>query len=126
MKIDDITTLDFKPAQVDLINTFDVIQNNTKSGIISLFNLNEGVQIDLSDSLNQLNYKIHITKAGDNLKYISYKYYGYVNYWWIIAKINGIDDVFEDLTAGKKLYIFDIELLNYIYNEIVKERNSNG
>lgn len=36
---------------------------------------------------------------------ISYKVYGRVNYWWIIMKINKIEDVWNDLVPGRQLQI---------------------
>ena len=32
----------------------------------------------------------HIWKYGDRLSNMSYKYYGNVNYWWVIAWYNGV------------------------------------
>jgi len=36
---------------------------------------------------------------------ISFRYYGQVNLWWIIAKVNDIEDWFNDLTIGDVLKI---------------------
>lgn len=39
---------------------------------------------------------------------ISIKNYGKMDYWWIIFKINGIDDPQNDLSAGDVLKIPDV------------------
>lgn len=36
---------------------------------------------------------------------ISYNIFGRVNYWWIIMKINGIEDIWNDLYVGQTLLI---------------------
>jgi len=36
---------------------------------------------------------------------ISFKIYGQTNFWWIIAKINNIEDLFNDLQEGQILRI---------------------
>lgn len=36
---------------------------------------------------------------------ISYKAYGTISYWWIILKVNEIDDIFNDMTEGKSIQL---------------------
>jgi len=36
---------------------------------------------------------------------ISYRLYGDVGYWWLLMKLNGIEDIFNDLEVGKVLKI---------------------
>ena len=38
---------------------------------------------------------------------ISFYNYGRIDYWWIIAKVNNVDDFFNDLTVGDVLFIPD-------------------
>jgi hypothetical protein len=39
---------------------------------------------------------------------ISYKVYGSQEYWWILAKFNDIQDVWNDLEEGKVLSVPDV------------------
>jgi len=50
-------------------------------------------------------------EAGDTLYLISYKFYGKVDYWWVIADYNNIYDVF-DISSGDILVIPPMELIN--------------
>lgn len=43
---------------------------------------------------------------------ISYKNYGKVNYWWIIMKLNKIEDVWNDLEVGNTLQMPHINDIN--------------
>jgi len=36
---------------------------------------------------------------------VSYKVYGSAEYWWIIANVNGIEDVFHDMEVGQLLTV---------------------
>ena len=45
------------------------------------------------------------TQRPDNL---SLKLYGRMEYWWIVLKWNGIDDVWNDLTVGGVIKVPDI------------------
>ena len=38
---------------------------------------------------------------------ISYKYFGIIDYWWIILKVNEIDDPWNDLIMGNQIIIPD-------------------
>ncbi len=49
-------------------------------------------------------YIIHKVDEMDNLDKLSLKYYGTPLYWWIIADINNIEDVFN-LRKGQELIV---------------------
>jgi hypothetical protein len=34
---------------------------------------------------------------------IALKFYGNMGYWWIIMKLNNIDDIYNDITTGKSI-----------------------
>lgn len=38
---------------------------------------------------------------------ISFYNYGRIDYWWILAKVNNIDDFFNDLIVGDVIFIPD-------------------
>lgn len=124
MKLTELPKLDFEPTEVDLINFFDIEEREKKSGVDTFFNLNESVQIDIGDYISPYLKGEHIVKSGENLKLISYKYYQSVYYWWILAKVNHIEDVFSELEQGQKIYILSFDFINRIYNEIMRKKRS--
>lgn len=46
-----------------------------------------------------------ITKYGDRLDNLSYKYYGTTSYWWILARANNIENGKFSLKAGVELRV---------------------
>lgn len=54
---------------------------------------------------------------------ISFKVYGSVNYWWIIMKVNNIEDVWHDLHVG---VILEIPNINDVEEYVIKSRRANG
>jgi hypothetical protein len=52
---------------------------------------------------------------------ISYKFYGKMNYWWIILKLNDIEDIWHDLTIGKVLTMPNVNDIED-YNSKVKKK----
>ena len=49
--------------------------------------------------------RLHIVVYGEMLDMIAYKYYGDESLWYIIADVNEIMDVFQQLTPGMQLVI---------------------
>ena len=124
MKLTELPKLDFTPTAIDLINFFDIEEREKTSGVDTFFNLNEGVQIDIGEYIDPYLIGEHIVKSGENLKLISFKYYQSTEYWWILAKINHIEDVFSELEAGQKIYILSVDFINRIYQEIIRTKRS--
>ena len=46
---------------------------------------------------------------------ISFDFYGTIDFWWILAKINKIDDLFNDLEVGQVIRIPDKNDINTFY-----------
>jgi len=123
MKLTDISEFKYTPPKIDLSNFFKVEEITNKDGSVSTFyNLNEGVVINGVKGFENIDSYSYTVKYGDNLKLISYKKYGNIDYWWLIAKINGISDVLENLEVGSKLYLLGEEHMKLIYNYIVRDR----
>ena len=49
-------------------------------------------------------YTIKTTDVG-RPDLVSFNIYGKMNYWWVIMKLNGIEDVFNDMSEGQVLMI---------------------
>ena len=89
---------------------------------------NGKLQLDLLSSIfkdfkNFIKNKfVKIITIDDNLEnkadLISYKYYGAVNYWWLICEVNNITDPLTELTRGKQLAIPSLsDILLYIQSK---------
>lgn len=52
-------------------------------------------------------HTFYTVKHGDQQRpdVICFKLYRKVNYWWILMKANGIEDIWNDLTVGKVLMV---------------------
>ena len=127
MKLDDLKDYGYSPDKFDLTNFFSVEQCDTKGGQVeTFFNLNEGITVDGIDELNESLVEPYVCKAGDNLRFISYRKYGSIRYWWLIAKINHIYDALETLEPGRKLYLLKKEQMNYIVNQVMQRRSDDA
>jgi hypothetical protein len=123
MKLSDIDDFEYAPPKIDLSNFFTISEITNDDGSVStVYNLNDGVTVNgVTDSDDFLQYA-YIVKQGDNLKLISYNKYGSIDYWWLIAKVNGITDVLETLEAGSSLILLPKEQMDIIFNYFVKDR----
>ncbi|MFW6219513.1 MAG: hypothetical protein ACOCZ5_00220 [bacterium] len=54
----------------------------------------------------------------------SLRIYNRIDYWWIISKINNIDDWFNDVYIGMEIIIPDVEDIEEFYLD-VKNRRAN-
>jgi hypothetical protein len=64
---------------------------------------------------NKTDYSFYVIKDYDLLRpdLISFRLYGSLAYWWILMKVNDIEDIWNDLYVGKVLVIpkfSDIEI----------------
>jgi len=121
MKLRELNDKFYTPPEVDLSNTFDVVEKTNGNGTIdTLYNWNISCGIvGLSDVPEDL-IEYYEVKNNDHLKLISYSLYGTIDFWWLIAKINGIDDVLEPLEPGTKLVTFPHTTMGAIYSEVLK------
>lgn len=127
MKLSEIEDYDYTPDTFDLTNFFTVEERTENNGSVStFFNLNEGVSIDGVENLQNENVKKYMCRSGDNLRFISFREYGSIHYWWIIAKINHITDVLEPLKGGTELILLPKQHMNYITSLVFGKRSSDA
>ena len=127
MKINEVEDYDYVPDKFDLTNFFTVNEKTEKNGsVVTFFNLNDGVTIDGMDGLQKEQMKIYRCKSGDNLRFISYREYGSVHYWWMIAKMNHIEDALEPLDGGREIYLLPQQHMNYIMDLIMGKKSSDA
>lgn len=127
MKLSEIDDYEYMPDRFDLTNFFTVEEKTEKNGsVTTFFNLNEGVSIDGIDELLTEQVKKYRCKSGDNLRFISYREYGSIHYWWMIAKINHIEDVLEPLEGGREIFLLPKQHMNYIMDLVSGKRSSDA
>lgn len=127
MKLSEVEDYGFSPDKFDLTNFFTVEEKTEKNGsVTTFFNLNDGVSIDGIDDVRESETEKYVCKNNDNLRFISYRKYGSIHYWWIIAKINHIEDSFEELKSGRVLYLLPKQYMNYVANLVMGRESSNA
>jgi hypothetical protein len=60
----------------------------------------------IKNNINREFLSVYRLKDGQSLEEVSYELYGKVDYWWIIAFINKIDDVVFDIPINEKMLKF--------------------
>lgn len=61
---------------------------------------------------------IHLHRPESLSKY----YYGTEEYWWIISKLNNIDDWWNDTYVGQEIYLPDIKDIDNFYVSTLNKR----
>jgi len=127
MTLSEVEDYDYMPDRFDLTNFFTVEEKTERNGsVVTFFNLNDGVSIDGIDELRPEQMTKYRCRSGDNLRFISYREYGSIHYWWIIAKINHIEDVLEPLEGGRELLLLPKQHMNYIMDLITGKKSSDA
>ena len=120
MKLSELDDFPYRPPATDLCNMFEVEQSaNTDGSVDTFYNLNVGAVIDGLEEVPSNQLMAYTVKNGDSLRLISYNAYGVSDYWWIIAKLNHIDDVLEELVEGRRLLLLEKNLMDGIYISIM-------
>lgn len=123
MLLSDVSDFEYSPPDTDLSHFLHVVETENGDGsVTTAYNLNEGVVVNGVESLPDSAKTAYTVKRGDSLKLISYRTYGTIDYWWLIAKVNGISDVLEGLEVGSTIYLLDVGTMKLIYSYILEGR----
>ena len=124
MTLKDISDYEYVTDKFDLTNFFSVEERLEPGGsITTFFNLNDGMSVEGADELSEGEMRKYICRSGDNLRFISYREYGSIHYWWLIAKINHIQDVLEPLEGGRQLLLLSKQHMNYIMQLLMGKKS---
>lgn len=93
-----------------------LIQFTDKNGIM-VFNNNDTISIDLTDTGSTL-CTDYIVCEKDTYQTISYKFYGTVQLWWLVAKMNNVKDATVLPRLGTIIKVLNPEFLGNILNNI--------
>ena len=103
-----------KLDQYDFANFFKVINLGEKS----YFNIHKTIFFNNINDIPTSYYSTYIIKGGDTWTGISYKFYKTIKLWWLICKINNIQNPFEELVEGKYIKILSESIVNDVLNSI--------
>lgn len=93
-----------------------LIQFTDKNGNL-VFNNNDTISIDLADTGSTL-FQNYIVCEKDTYQTISYYFYGTVQLWWLIAKMNNVTDATSLPKLGTTIRILSPEFLNTVLNSV--------
>lgn len=121
MKLNDIDDYDYEPRDRDFAKFFEIeqSQHDGNCGYDTFYNINDGIVIDGIDNLPSDDVGTYTCRNNDDLRLISYDLYGTTMYWWILAKINKIEDCMVDLAAGQKIRYVKQYLLDNIFSKVI-------
>jgi hypothetical protein len=88
----------------DGINEYDLLLSNW-----DLFELNYPIEFDTIKPLDM-----------QRPDYLSYRLYGLSEYWWVICKLNKIDDLWNDLYIGMDIIIPSEQDILEFYDRVKK------
>ena len=100
----------------NVLNNFtDKIEfSNDQPLKVTLKNLFEQTQIIDSYKTKITLFQKYQIQDDEKIEYVSYKLYGIVDYWWVIAIFNGINNIFNEWPKNN-------EQLYYLANKLANE-----
>ena len=100
----------------------------SRSNFVNKNDIDGNIENDLPfNSFNNFKFKrpriYYTVKQEDILRpdLISLKFYGTMSYWWIILKVNNIEDVFNDMEEGDVLQLPDPSDIDDFYMKTRKD-----
>lgn len=141
MASNDFTYFDqFVDVNLDMNEYLDFVKNETEYEYIftniqptkvTLKNIFDKIEIISTFKEDGLNFDPYIVGENERIEVVSYKKYGAVSYWWVIAIFNNIKNVFTEwcLTQNQlsdlseKLFQTENKYSKKAYYDMLFERN---
>ena len=118
MKITEIQEYKNYINKFDLANLFNIYDDNKLGSNYKAYNLNRSIFIKGLEDIPAVDLLTYKVRDFDTLNSISFKTYGTIELWWLIAKINNIYDATITLKPGWTLYLLSNGIGNQILNAI--------
>jgi LysM repeat protein len=118
MKITELQNYKKYITKFDLANMFNIYNDPKLGPDYKSYNLNRSIIITGINQLPATEISTYTVKSGDTLNLISYQLYGTIQLWWLIAKLNNINDATIVLRPGWVLYTLNSSVVNNILNII--------
>lgn len=103
----------------NLANLF--LQFKDKNGK-TVFNVNDTLTFDFSDTASSI-FINHVVGEKDTYQTISYRYYGTTRLWWIIAKINNVEDATIRPEAATIIKVLNPQHINFVSANLQNAEN---
>ena len=114
----DIEDLNEELSVTNMANIFFVYDDNELGVNTKIYNINRTLNLLGLDNISNTLFKEYVVKDNDTWHLISYNHYGVVDLWWLVCKMNNINNPLDDPEVGAKLKILKNDLINEILNEI--------
>ena len=98
----------------DFANLFQVAYD----GEYYFFNILNGLYVKNFNNIAPSYFKYYQVQAGDTWTSLSYNFYGTIELWWIICKINGIVNPLEMPIEGQMLKILNSTVVYQILTQM--------
>lgn len=99
-------------SYIQMFNILKDISNNNK-----MLNIWKSYKILHSEEM-LCYFELYVVKDNDWFDNISYEKYETPDYWWIVAMFNNVENPFETLEPGQKLYILKKEYIQTVINDM--------
>lgn len=121
MKQADITDAP-KLSRFSMANIFNVYESSAVKNRI-VYSINKtvnfsGLPSDIETETDTPYYTINTARHGDTWHILSYKTYGTIELWWILAKLNQVKDPTVDIVPGTKIRIMRKSVIESIMQSI--------
>ena len=106
----------------DIANLFTVHQEYTNENNTAklIFNINKTISFKNTDEAPETYFDSYFPRESDAWPLISYNYYGTTRLWWLICKINNIQDPSIEPYEFGEIKILKKEHVNNILNQLRK------
>ena len=96
-------------------NLFNVYQNKDN---VWTYSLNKNIYFSNTDNLQPSNYSIYTVEENDQWTILSNTFYGTIDLWWLICKVNNINDPTTNPIVGNKIIILEFEFAQTIADQL--------
>lgn len=118
MKITDFVKYKKYIRKYDLANMFNVYPDSKLDDDVMVYNINRSIMFTELDKAQPDKFYYYTVKDMESWNLISYKEYGTTRLWWIICKLNEINDPTQEPRVGSILRMISIDTINSILTSI--------
>lgn len=118
MKAFEITDLNYTLADTDLANLFNVYLDADLKENTLQFSINRTLNLTGLNNISKKYFTNYTVKEKDTWALISYKNYNTTRLWWLICKLNNVNNPLIDPESNTIIKILDKKFITYIQNTL--------
>lgn len=119
-KITDILSYEKFINPEDLANAFNIHADLTLGEHYKVYNINKTVVLKGLDDIVLNSFEYYQVQSNDTWNLISYKIYGTIQLWWLILKINKINNAMIEPKVGWVIKILPKSIISDILIQMKK------